>query len=142
MKTVEIDIDHTASPKALTEEMRAHNLQKGDRLHLTSSKAIDNEFISVAIAIVVLIAIHELFKKKRLAFADSLLNKILTEKDVRDIEKEIRKEYAIELAMDFKEDSERLLWNQLSKSKLANEYDFEPEYDISMVKQPNPLYKK
>jgi hypothetical protein len=141
MKTVEIDIDHTASPQALAQEFKKHNLQRGDSLRLLSSKVDDNTLIIVAIAILVITAISIMHKEK-IEYANKLLEDIFKDKNVQGIENDIKRIYDIDLMIDMKEDEEQQFWKQFSKSNLAKAYDHdEPEYDLSMVKEPNPRYK-
>lgn len=139
MKTVEIDIDYTSSPAALEEEFRARNLQKGDRLHLISSKIDDTQLIKLAIAIVVLFVIYKRFEE----YSDNLLKNVFNNRTTEDIERELKNEYNIELAIDSKEDRELRQWRQFSQSTLVRAYgDAEPEYSEYMVKEPNPDYRK
>ena len=141
MKTVEIDIDNTSSPKALAEEFKSRDLQKGDRLRLLFSKN-DTEFFKLALAIVALIAINRLLEA-RTDYSARLLKHIYDAKKINDIEKEIKNEYDIDLAIDYKEDTEQQNWRSFSQSKLAKAYgDVEPEYTANMVREPNPEYKK
>ena len=59
------------------------------------------------------------------------------------MEADIKRIYDIDFVIDVKEDEEQQFWRQFGKSKLVRAYsDIEPEYDISMVKEPNPRYKK
>jgi hypothetical protein len=140
MKTVEIDIDHTDSPRALAREFKAHNLQKGDHLRLLSSKVDNNALFELAIIVLAIIAIN-MINENKIQYADKLLKDVFNDKDIKDIKNDIRATYDIDLIIGTK-DGEQQIWNQFGKSKLAKAYDdIEPEYDISMVKEPNPHYK-
>ena len=142
MKTVEIDIDNTASPKALADEFRAKNLEKGDKLLLTSSKIDDNQLLKMAVIIVVLVAINKIFQE-RMEYSEDLLQNIFNSKSVSEVEEGIKNVYDIWVVMEVKEDQESDNWRQFSQSQLIKAYsNIEPEYTESMVKEPNPDYKK
>lgn len=142
MKTVEIDIDNTPSPKALADEFRAQNLQKGDKLLLISSKIDDTQLLKLAVIIVVLVAINKIFQE-RMEYSEELLQNIFNSKSVSEVEEGIKNVYDIWVVMEVKEDQENDSWRQFSQSQLIKAYsDMEPEYTESMVKEPNPDYRK
>lgn len=135
VKIVDIDIDNTPSPEALVLEFKARGLQKGDRLLLISSKIDDTQILRIAIFFITLVAIMRVFKET--VDVVSNMNTSI------DIQKKIKKIYDIELSIDIREVDESLRWQQFSQSKLLKAYsDAEPEYTESMVKEPNPDYKK
>ena len=106
-----------------------------------SSKIDDNDLLTFALILVVVVAFSILYKEK-IEHVNNLLEDILKDKDIRGIENDIKRKYDIELVIDAKEDEEQQFWKQLSKSNLTKAYNYdEPEYDLSMVKEPNPRYR-
>src|ERR1041385_1919347 len=100
MKTVEIDIDNTASPHDLESEFGIKNLQKGDRLQILFSEIADNEFIALFIITVVLLAIRKRFEE----YPDTVLKDIFKKRSIVEIEREVKNDYNIELVIESKED--------------------------------------
>jgi hypothetical protein len=143
MKTIEIDIDHTASPKALVDEFRTLDLQRGDHLRLLSSKVDEADLLKSAVVMMVVLAINLFLDKERAEYADNLLKDIFEDKNLKRMKEEIKRIYDIDFVIDVKEDEDQQSWRQFGKSKFAKAYgDMEPEYDMSMVKEANPNYKK
>jgi hypothetical protein len=139
VKTVELDIDNSASLKELEDEFSRVNLQRGDSLHVVFGKPVESEIVVLSVLVAILYIIQKQFED----YSNDLLEKIFKGKTVEDIERELRDEYDIELVIDSKEDQERRQWQQFSQSALVKAYgDEEPEYTENMVKEPNPEYKK
>jgi hypothetical protein len=136
MKTVELNIDHTTRPQGLAGELRQHDLRNGDKLTVTTP--LDEEMVML-IVMVALIFLHE----KKTEYGNKVLNDIFASKGSKEIQNEIEKEYGIYVEVETKERSEDDNWKQFSKKKLSKGYAIdEQEYDLSMVKEPNPTYKK
>ena len=133
MKTVTLNIDQYTKPQNLAGELKKKNLQKGDVLAVKS--LLDEEMV----LLIVLVSLAFLNERKP-DYANKMLKDIFGDKDSREIQKEIADEYEIELELETSNDTG---WQQFSKQKLAKAYgEDEPEYDETMVKEPNEDYKK
>lgn len=133
MKTITLNIDHLTKPQTLAGELKKKNLQKGDVLNVTSP--LDAEMV----LLIVLVALAFLNERK-MDYANKVLKDIFGDKSSSEIQKEIANECGIELELETANDID---WSQFSKQKLAKAYgENEPEYDESMVKEPNEDYKK
>ena len=137
MKVVEVDINKNTKPQWLIKELQQQNLQRGDKLKMNASTSISEEFI-ILICLFVLI----IFQKKRVDdYANNILNEVFKNRSVSELEEEIKKEYGIDIEITSKEDEDN--WRQFSKKQLTKAYSVdEPDYEINMVKEPNPQYKK
>ena len=142
MKLISIDIDKTPSAKALAEEFKDRNLQRGDQLQLLSSKLPEADFLRALVAIMVFIAIDiTLNKKKKTNYVNKIIKDSLN-KDLNELESDLKNEYDIQLTFDTKDTDENNRWKDFCTDQLANAYGIdEPEYDISMIKEFNPDYK-
>jgi hypothetical protein len=81
--------------------------------------------------------------KKKMVYADKVLKDVLTDKGIRELQNEITKEYGIDVQVESKEVNEDENWKEFSKHQIAKAYsNNEPEYELSMVKEPNSSYKK
>jgi hypothetical protein len=137
MKIVEIDISEDKLPKDLSLEFKKQNLEEGDQLIIKSNKA--NQFIVATILVVVIIALAYYYKKSQ-DYANSVLKKVFDEDNIDDIEAEVEKRFGNGVII---ENNEDLDWHKFSLNSLAKAYgESEPEYDLSMVKEPNPYYKQ
>lgn len=133
MKNIAIDIDYKTKPEKLAVTLKSHNLHEGDKLAVSTS--LDEE-MTLLIVVAALHFLHEKFD-----YANKLLKDIFSSKGSAEIQEEIVREYGIDVEV--KAVSEENNWHQFSKEKLAKAYGTdEPEYDESMVKEPNPDYKK
>jgi hypothetical protein len=136
MKIVELNIDHTTRPKLLAGTLRNHNLMQGDRLSVATSLDEDMTLLIILVALAVL---HQRY----IDSGNKMLEDIFADKSSHEIQKEIASEYGIEVQVESKDYNEQNNWQQFSKDKLSKAYGMdEPEYDLSMVKEPNPDYKK
>lgn len=135
MKNVALHIDYNTGPEKLAGVLKEYNLQQGDKLTVTTQ--LDEE-LTLLIVIVVLIALHE-----KLDYPNKVIEDIFSSKSSKDIRNEIAREYGIEVKVETKKTIEEDSWLQFSKEKLSKAYGTdEPEYDLSMVQEPNPDYKK
>ena len=136
MKNVALNIDHTTQPQKLADVLKEYDLQQGDKLTIISLLATEMTLLIILISLAVL---HH----RKVDYASKVLKDIFASKGSKDIQEEIAKEYGIEVQVEAKETSEEDSWRQFSKEKLSKGYGAdEPEYDLSMVKEPNPDYKK
>ena len=136
MKNVALNIDHTTQPQKLAAALKEHDLRQGDKLTVTTPP---NEEMALLIVLVAFAVLHHL----KIDYANKVLKNIFASKGSKDIQDEIAREYGIEVQVKAKETSEEDSWRQFSKEKLSKAYSAnEPEYDLSMVKEPNPDYKK
>jgi hypothetical protein len=134
MKTIELNIDHYTKPQSLAGELKEKNLQQGDTLTVTS--VLSQEMV----LLIVLVALGFLNQRK-MGYANELLKDIFDNKDSKEIQREIEEQYGI--VVEFEPAKEDKGWQQFSNEKLAKAYGTdEPEYDESLVKEPNPDYKK
>jgi len=134
MKIIEVNIDHYTKPQSLAGELKEKNLQQGDTL--TVKSLLDEEMV----LLIVLVALAFLNQGK-MNYANELLKDIFGNKNNKEIQKEIEEEYGIAVEVETTKEEEG--WQQFSKQKLAKAYGTdEPEYDLSMVKEPNADYKK
>jgi hypothetical protein len=137
MKSVALNIDKTTRPENLAGTLKEYDLQHGDKL--TVNTLLDEE-LTLMIIIVALIAIYQ---SKKIDYANKLLSDLFASKTSKEMQDEIVKEYGIEITVETKKSSENEIWQQFSKEKLSTAYGpDEPNYDISMVKESNPDYKK
>lgn len=137
MKIVELNIDHTTPPQKLADILWQHNLGQGDKLSVTTSLQVQMVLLIVSVALFIL-------RRNNIGHTtDKVLNDIFSDKDSKEIQKEIASEYGIEVEVKTKEYDEQSNWAQFSKDKLSKAYGAdEPEYELSMVKEPNPGYRK
>lgn len=140
MKTVEIDIDATSSANDLIKELKQRKLQKGDALYLFSSVKEDNYLLLQALYVLAAMAIIIFLNKQKNLQIEALLQNVFKD-SVKEIQEGIKKEYDIEITLHTK-DEEHLSWQKFSKEQLSKAYGTdEPEYDLNMIKEPNPRYK-
>jgi hypothetical protein len=136
MKNVALNIDYTTRPQKLADVLKGHDLRQGDKLTIITPLATDMTLLIVLISLAVL---HH----KKVDYANKALKDIFDSKGSKDIQDEIAKEYGIDVQVETKNSSEEDGWHQFSKEKLSKAYGAdEPEYDLSMVQEPNPDYKK
>ena len=136
MKTVALNIDNTTKPEKLVVDLKQNNLAQGDKLTVNTLLDEKLTFLIVLIALIVLY-------QRKMDFADKIIKDIFESKKSDEIRDEISREYGIEVSVKSKRSDEDINWHQLSKEKLSGAYGAgEPEYDESMVKEPNPDYKK
>lgn len=137
MKTLELNINHSTRPRNLALELKQINLGRGDKLKITTQ--LDKEMVFI----IVLVAFSILYRKK-IQYADAVLKEIFSGSDSSEIKKKIVKEYGIEVEIDSKTKmNEETAWRIFSKAKLSGAYSYdEPEYDLNMIKEPNPGYRK
>ena len=136
MKNVALNIDHTTRPQKLAGALKEHDLQQGDKLTITT--LLDEE-MALLIVLIAFFVLHHL----KIDYANKMLKDIFASKGSKEIQDEIAREYGIEVRVEAKETREEDSWHQFSKEKLSKAYgEDEPEYDLSMVKEPNPDYKK
>lgn len=134
MKNITLNIDYKTRPQKLANKLRYSNLKQGDKLTVTTLIDEEMSWLIVAIAIVV-------FQRLKIDYADKVIKDIFESKDSKYIKKEIAREYGIEIEVNTI--TEEYNWNQFSKENLAKAYGAEEsEYDLSMVKEPNPDYNK
>src|SRR5215204_7010211 len=130
MKTVALNIDITTNPEKLAGDLKEHDLKKGDRLTINT---LLDEQLTFLIVLVALIALYQ----HKLDYANNILKNIFESKDSKEIQDGIAKEYGIEVNINAQKINEDESWYRLSKEKLARAYRAdEPEYDLSMVKEP------
>ena len=136
MKTVELNIDHTTRPQGLAGELKEQNLGQGDRLTVTT--LLDEEM-----AMLIILASLAFLYQRKSDYANKVLNDVFGNKGSKEIQNEIANEYGIHVKVETKERIEDDNWKQFSKEKLSKAYSIdEQEYELSMVKEPNPTYKK
>ena len=134
MKNVAINIDYKTRPQKLAGALRSHDLKQGDKLTV-------NSILTEEMTLMIVIFILYYFNQKKVDYANEVLKDIFVTKDSKEIQEEIGKEYGIEI--EIKAINEEDSWYKFSKEKLAKAYGAdEPEYDVSMVKEPNPDYNK
>jgi hypothetical protein len=137
MKSIEIDIDNIKNAGELALQFEEYNLQEGDNLILKSDKTT-LIFGVIVIAIVVLALV--IYYEKGQAYANEVLLQVLGDGDIHEIERGIENEFGISIDLETKERED---WYELSGGQLLNAYsETEPDYDLSMLKEPNPEYKK
>jgi hypothetical protein len=136
MKIVQLNIDHTTQPKLLAGTLSNHNLRHGDKLSVATWL---DEGMTLLIILVALAVLHQ----RHIDYGNKMLEDLFADKSSDEIQKEIASEYGIEVQVETKDYNEQDNWHQFSKEKLSKAYGAEePEYDISMVKEPNPDYRK
>jgi hypothetical protein len=136
MRIIELNIDNTTRPHNLASELKQFNLQQGDKLKVTT---LMDEVMTLTIIWVVFSFLYQ----KKMEYADKVLKDVLTDRGIRELQNEITKEYGIDVQVESKSVNEDENWNQFSKEKLSKAYgNNEPDYELSMVKEPNPSYKK
>ncbi len=134
MKTIELNIDHYTKPQGLAGELKGKNLQSGDILSVRS-------FLNEEMVLLIVLAALAFLNQRKMDHANELLKDIFDDKDSREIQKEITEKYGIAVEVETAKEDEG--WRQFSKEKLAEAYGAdEPEYDVNMIKEPNPDYKK
>ena len=138
MKVIELDIDKSSKPYLLAEELKQQNPQDGDKIIFISQVLIEKELI-----LIVAILLLDYFKERHIHYANGIIEDILGNKDIVEIENNIKDRYGIEIEMTSKsvndEDKE---WKKISQGNMLRAYGAdEPEYDMSMIIEPNPFYK-
>ena len=135
MKNVSLNIDYNTHPQKLAGMLKGYDLQQGDKL--TISTPLGEEMT----LLIVIVALFFLYQKKT-DYANKVLKDIFDNNSSKAMQDEIAKEYGIDVQVETK-GSEEDSWRQFSKEKLAKAYGAdEPEYDLGMVLEPNPDYKK
>ncbi|MEK7226738.1 MAG: hypothetical protein AAB221_13785 [Bacteroidota bacterium] len=136
MKKVALNIDSATRPQKLADILREHNLHQGDELTIITFLAKEMTFLIVLISLAML-------HRKKMDYANKALKDIFDNKDSKEIQDEIAREYGIDVQVEIKNSGEEDSWRQFSKENLSKAYGIdEPEYELSMVKEPNPEYKK
>jgi len=136
MKVVEVDISAYKLPKDLALDFTKHNLEEGDQLILKTDK--NTIFIAATILVVVIIALSYYYKKSQ-HYADTVLRRVFSEDNLEEIEAEVEKNFGNDIVFEEKENDD---WNKFNINNLSKAYgENEPEYDLSMIKEPNPTYK-
>ncbi len=134
MKTVELYIDSSTRPQKLAQSLKGYNLKQGDKLSIITMLDEDMVLLIILVALTVL-------QQKQIDYANKVLKNIFGNKGSGEIQKEIALEYGIEVEVAHTDEAG--FWQRFSKQKLSNAYgENEPEYDLSMVKEPNAGYKK
>jgi hypothetical protein len=134
MKDIALHINYKTKPEKLAGSLRSQDLKQGDKL-------IVNSILSEEMTLMIVILILYYFKQQKIDYADEMLKDIFATKGSKEIHDEIAREYGIEI--EIKSTNEEDNWYQFSKEKLAKAYGTdEPEYDESMVNEPNPDYNK
>ena len=143
MKTIELTITKNKKPAEILKFLRDKNLTKGDLLTVVN-KDEKNSFQAICLMVLLLLVKHFTgLSKRKESFGDNveglLFNKtISTDK----LEKQIEKEYGVTIEIK-QQDNETKMWKELSIKNFLKGYDDkEPEYTLSDVKEPNPVYKK
>lgn len=136
MKTVELNIDHTTRPQGLAGELIRQDLRHGDKLTVTTP--LDDEMVML----IVLVSLSFLYQQKA-DYGNKVLKDIFASKGSKEIQNEIAREYGIHVEVEIRGKNENENWKQFSKEKLSKAYSIdEVDYDLSMVKESNPAYKK
>ncbi|MDX2045475.1 MAG: hypothetical protein SFU87_01735 [Chitinophagaceae bacterium] len=134
MKTVELYIDSSTRPQKLAQSLKGYNLKQGDKLSIITMLDEDMVLLIILVALTVL-------QQKQIDYANKVLKNIFGNKGSGEIQKEIALEYGIEVEVAHTDEAG--FWQRFSKQNLSNAYgENEPEYDLSMVKEPNAGYKK
>jgi hypothetical protein len=137
MKSVSLYIDNSTQPQKLAGDLKNHDLKHGDKL--TVNTVLDEELTFL----IIIVALISIYQNKKIDYANKVLGDLFASKNSKEMQDEIAKEYGIEVNVETKKSSENETWHQYSKEKLSKAFGTdEPNYDLSMVKEPNPDYKK
>jgi hypothetical protein len=120
MSIIELNINQDTKPQSLASALKKQNLQRGDRLNI---KSLLDEEMSLLIVVIAL----AVYYKIKVEYADKLLKDIFGGMDSIEIQKEIKKEYGINVQMETIKGKDN--WQHFSKQQLAkaygtNEYEY------------------
>jgi hypothetical protein len=134
MSVIALYINQDTKPQSLAGALKQQSLQRGDSLTIHSLLDEEMSLLIVLVALAV-------YYKNNSGYADKLLNEIFGSMSSMQIQKEIEKKYGIDVHLQAINEKDN--WQQFSKQQLAKAYDVnEDEYSLSMIKEPNPDYKK
>ncbi len=148
MQSVTINTRKYKSRHDLEEYLKGKHLVKGDKVEIISTNA--DPFSSDAAIIITLmvlafaLAAFLAFEKK--TFVDNLLENLFENEDINLLEKEIEKEFGVEIEVkqDFSDEiEEKDFWTALGSQSFQRAYgENEPDYNDVKVLEPNPKYGK
>jgi len=134
MKNITLHIDYETKPEKLAGSLKSQKPDRGDKL-------IVNSVLNEELTLIILLSILYFWNEGKMQYANEVLKDIFSTKGNKEIQDEIAKEYGIEI--EIKSSAEKNEWLRFSREKLAGAYgDREPDYDMNMVKEPNPDYKQ
>lgn len=111
MQTVTLDIDDIKSPKELAEILKSQHLQEGDNLVFRTDR--EQQQSSFLIFFVAVVLFQLLQKRKRAKDGEELLNNLMAKYETaEELEKDIEKEYGINIEFETKNPIEKAfgLW--------------------------------
>lgn len=145
MQSVTINTRKYKSRHDLEQYLKGKHLVKGDKVEIVSSNS--DQFSSFATVMMVLVAIVFVFgalEKKK--FVDKLLNNLFKNEDLDAFEKQIEKEFGVDIKVTQDtscEREEREFWTALGSQSFQKAYgENEPDYTNVKVLEPNPKYGK
>jgi len=149
MQTITINPGKYKTRNDLLLYLKKERLKKGDKVQILTTDR-DMERFQAIVIVVLLVIMYVLFKQKELknetqAFSDKILNDLFEGKDIEEIEKEIEKEYDVNIEVTQvpnEELEERKFWQSIGQKSFQKAYsDNEPDYSNATVLEPNPKYK-
>ena len=147
MRTVDIDLDGSASLSGLLSRLRDEHVHAGDHLRLFSSKP-QSDLDSFALLMIVFHVLDRLFatqpvNEARARFGDQVVRDLFGRyTNAEELELDLEKEFGVEISILARGD-EDADWLRLSAGNLARAYgEHEPDYSASDVKEPNPHYRQ
>jgi len=139
MKVHQIEIDTITAPGDFLSFLENNDVQRGDTVKLvTSARQIVLYILSF---IYVALYWYYTAKKKRQEDGDQILDALFKDRSSGEIELEIEHQYGIKIETAYI-DEETGHWQSLSQRHFINSYAAsEPDYDLMIVKEPNPSYQ-
>jgi len=146
MRTVDIDLDKSASLIGILDRLRNEHVHAGDHLRLFSSKH-QSDIDSFAMMVMVFHVLDRLFESRpvneaRARFGDQVVKDLFSRyANAQELERDLEREFGVEISL-LMRDAEDTDWLRTSNRDLLKAYaDNEPDYSSSDVREPNPLYR-
>lgn len=148
MNVIEIEIDKSTQPADVLKNITDAKLKSGDTLKINSKQ--DEILKSVAAALLVYYAVLYYFRINMTDKLDAgkLLEEIIKRKSSKQIEKQIKNDFGINVQFQQTDHSEQSFikekkeWTNMTISEFGKMYAVdEPDYSDVPVREPNPEYK-
>ena len=146
MRTVDIDLDKSASLIGILDRLKNEQVHAGDHLRLLSSKH-QGDMYPFAMMVMVFHVLDRFFASRpgneaRMRFGDQVVKDLFSRyANAQELERDMEREFGVEISL-LMRDTQDADWLRTSAADLARAYaDNEPDYSSSDVKEPNPLYR-
>ena len=149
MNILSIYIETVNRPNELVRFFDDNEVQEGDTLKIITEED-ENSLVIAAVVIIVIAAMFFSWgtnkkistRRRRINESDPILDDLFKGKSIDEIEKEVENEYGVKIEVQHREDQEHKAWKDLSNRNFLKGYSQDDyEYNISDVKEPNPLYQ-